>query len=96
MIKLKNILQEKKDLDSKQIQYIARLTNMNDHTQARKHLAKLLGNKKLVKMYEHLYELHLYFRDINDLKDARARLDKELFRLADRKFGNFKDIYGAF
>jgi hypothetical protein len=44
-------------------------------------------------MYEHIFELHLYFRDINDLKSARERLDKELFRLADRKFGNFKDVY---
>jgi hypothetical protein len=93
MIKLKNILQEKKDLDNKQIDYLEKLTDRNEHTLARKHLAKLIGNKKLVQMYEHIFELHLYFRDINDLKSARERLDKELFRLADRKFGNFKDVY---
>ena len=47
-------------------------------------------------MYDHISELHLYFNDINDIKDARARLDKELFDKAKRQFSNFKDVYGAF
>ena len=96
MIKLKNILQEKKDLDNKHIDKLEKLTDRNYHTEARRYLAKLIGNKKLVQMYDHIDKLHIYFRDINDLKDARNRLDKMLFKQAEREFSNFKDIYGAF
>ena len=35
MIKLKNILTEKKDLDSKTIQKVAALTDRNNHTESR-------------------------------------------------------------
>ena len=31
--------------------------------------------------------------DMNDLKDARTRLDKILFKQAEKEFSNFKDIY---
>lgn len=93
MVKLKNILQEKKDLDNRHIDKLEKLTDRNYHTEARKYLAKLIGHKKLVEMYEHIDKLHIYFRDINDLKSARERLDKELFDKANRMFGNFKDVY---
>jgi hypothetical protein len=93
MIKLKTILQEKKDLDNKHIDQLEKLTDRNAHTAARRYLANLIGHKKLVQMYDHIYKLHYYFRDINDLRDARDRLDKELFDKANRMFGNFKDAY---
>ena len=44
-------------------------------------------------MYEHIDALHIFFRDMNDLKDARTRLDKILFKQAEKEFSNFKDIY---
>ena len=46
-----------------------------------------------VQMYDHINELHIYFNDANDIRDARDRLDKELFDKANRMFGNFKDVY---
>ena len=93
MIKLKTILQEKKDLDNKHIDHLEKLTDRNEHTAARKYLADLIGHKKLVEMYDHIDKLHYYFRDMNNLRDARDRLDKELFDKANRMFGNFKDVY---
>jgi hypothetical protein len=93
MIKLKTILQEKKDLDNKHIDQLEKLTDRNEHTAARRYLADLIGHKKLVEMYDHIDKLHYYFRDMNDLRDARDRLDKELFDKANRMFGNFKDAY---
>ena len=68
MIKLKNILQEKKEVKQVDIDKLAKLTDRNAHTSARRYLAKLIGHKKLVKMYDHISELHLYFNDINDIK----------------------------
>ena len=96
MIKLKNILSEKKDLHQVHIDKIAALTDRNNHTKARMFLAQMVGDKKLVKMYGHIFELSLYLRDMSKLNVARDRLDKELFRQAERKFSNFKDIHGAF
>lgn len=93
MIKLKTILQEKKDLDNKHIDQLEKLTDRNAHTAARRYLADLIGHKKLVQMYDHINELHIYFNDANDIRDARDRLDKELFDKANRMFGNFKDVY---
>ena len=96
MIKLKHILTEKKDLHQVHIDKIATLTDRNNHTKARMFLAQMVGDKKLVKMYDHINELSLYLRDMSKLNVARDRLDKELFRQAERKFSNFKDIDGAF
>ena len=96
MIKLKNILSEKKDLHQVHIDKIATLTDRNNHTKARMFLAQMIGDKKLVSMYGHIFELSLYLRDMSKLRDARDRLDKELFRQAERKFSNFKDINSAF
>ena len=96
MIKLKHILSEKKDLHQVHIDKIAALTDRNNHTKARMFLAQMIGDKKLVSMYGHIFELSLYLRDMSKLNVARDRLDKELFRQAERKFSNFKDINGAF
>ena len=96
MIKLKNILSEKKELNKVHIDKIAALTDRNNHTKARMFLAQMIGDKKLVSMYGHIFELSLYLRDMSKLRDARDRLDKELFRQAERKFSNFKDINSAF
>ena len=96
MIKLKNILSEKKELNKVHIDKIAALTDRNNHTKARMFLAQMIGDKKLVSMYGHIFELSLYLRDMGKLQDVRNRLDKELFRQAQRKFSNFKDIDGAF
>ena len=96
MVKLKNILQEKKDLDNRHIDKLEKLTDRNYHTEARKYLAKLIGHKKLVEMYEHIDKLHIYFRDINDLKSARERLDKELFAQAKKMYSDYDIIHNAF
>ena len=52
MIKLKNILLEKKELDSKTIQKVAALTDRNNHTESRMLLAKVMGDKKLFTAYQ--------------------------------------------
>ena len=92
MIKLKNILTEKKDLHQVHIDKIAVMTDRNNHTKARMFLAQMIGDKKLVSMYGHIFELSLYLRDMSKLNVARDRLDKELFKQAKKKLSIFKDI----
>ena len=96
MIKLKTILTEKKELGGAMIDRIYNLTDRNAHNMARETLAKAMGNKVLIKNYQALSTLHTLFRDMNDLKDARARLDKMLFTQAKKMYSDYEQIYGAF
>ncbi len=78
MIKLKNILTEKKELGGALINKIERLTDVNNHNEARLVLAKEMKLRILVKGYESLIVLHTIFNQMNELMHARAKLDKEL------------------
>ena len=108
MIKLKDLypnqasfmketrLTEKKELGGAMIDKIYNLTDRNAHNMARETLAKAMGNKKLLKAYEAISALHTFFYDMNDLMDARRRLDKDLFKQAKKMYDNYDDVYGAF
>ncbi len=91
-------LTEKKELDSKTIGYITRMTNTNNHNAARHMLASdFLGkNSPLVTSYKALMTLHDYLRDMNDLTKVRDKLDKKLFAGAERVYSNMDDIHKAF
>ena len=96
MVKLKNLLVEKKELGGAMIDKIYNLTDRNAHNMARETLAKAMGSRVLVKNYQALSTLHTLFRDMNDLKDARARLDKMLFAQAKKMYDNYNDIHVEF
>ncbi len=96
MMKLKNLLTEKKELGGAMIDKISNLTDRNAHNMARETLAKAMGSRVLVKNYQALSTLHTLFRDMNDLKDARARLDKMLFAQAEKMYSDYKDIYNSY
>ena len=96
MIKLKNILTEKKELGGALINKIERLTDVNNHNEARLVLAKEMKLRILVKGYESLIVLHTIFNQMNELMQAREKLDKMLFNGAKRVYGNYDDIHGAF
>ena len=95
-MKLKSLLLEKKELDSSIVSKIQSLTSKNAHNMARETLAKAMGNKKLLKAYEAINTLHTFFYDMNDLMDARRRLDKDLFKQAKKMYSDYEQIYGAF
>ena len=95
-MKLKSLLTEKKELGGAMIDKISNLTDRNAHNMARETLAKAMGSRVLVKNYQALSTLHTLFRDMNDLKDARARLDKMLFAQAEKMYIDYKDIYNAY
>ena len=92
----KNLLLEKVDLDQRIVDKIAKLTDINNHNEARIVLAKEMKLKNLVKSYEAIMVLHDQFRDMNLLMNARQKLDGWLMDGAKRKYGNFKDIYQAY
>ena len=98
MIKLKEILTEKKELGGAMINVIDRLTDSNNHNEARLQLAKsFLGkNSPLVKGYESLIALHNLLGDMNTLMKAREKMDKMLFTGAKRVYSDYDAIQGVF
>tara|TARA_Y100000034_G_scaffold21529_1_gene24756 strand:+ start:144 stop:434 length:291 start_codon:yes stop_codon:yes gene_type:complete len=95
MIKLKNIITEKKELDAKTIQAVVKMTDSNAHNYARLELAQALRNKKLQKVYQALIVLHQHTGQMNDLITVRHTLDKELKYQLQKTYGNFDEIWGS-
>ena len=96
MIKLKDILTEKNELGGALINKIERLTDINNHNEARLELAKQMKLKNLVKAYEALMVLHNTFNQMNELMKAREKLDNMLFTGAKRMYSDYEQIQGAF
>ena len=67
MIKLKDIINEKKqlnekrELDTKFLTQIHMLTQRNNHTEARRKLSSWMGNHKLMSFYEAMETLNKVF-----------------------------------
>ena len=93
MIKLKNILTEKKDLDSKTLKLVATLTDRNNHTESRILLAKAINDKKLFKAYQGLLVVQDYLGRANETNIARRYLDLRLKDGLNKKFSNFDEIW---
>ena len=95
---MKQLITEGKELDSKIIAKIAKLTDYNNHTEARMLLAKTLGSssKKILKAYEAIDTISTFLGRGNETMHARAALDKILFAKAKSVYSNFKEINGAF
>ena len=96
MIKLRKLITEKQELNAPSIKTLAKLTDINNHTRARLALAQYIGDKRLIRAYQGIMYVEELLRDSNDTNKARARLDKQLFYKAKKKYGNFDDIHGAF
>ena len=90
------MLTEKKELGGALINKIERLTDKNNHNEARLELAKQMKLKNLVKAYEALMVLHDTFNQMNELMHAREKLDKDLFKQAKKMYSDYDSIEGAF
>ena len=97
IIKMKDILLEKKDLDSKKIKTISKMVDRNNHTEARLMLAQMLVNSKLVKYYTAILQLNDVFwgKTPPELSKLNAKMEKELYRQLVRTYSNYEEIYKA-
>tara|TARA_A100001391_G_C5024188_1_gene266675 strand:+ start:425 stop:727 length:303 start_codon:yes stop_codon:yes gene_type:complete len=93
---IQGVINEKKELGGAYIDSIRMLTDRNSHTRARAELARALGDKRLINAYEGLMYVEDLLRDSNDIKKARARLDKMLFAKSKKVYSNHDIIMGVF
>ena len=96
MIKLKNILLEKREFDSKYVQKVDKMTNSNNHTEARIYLSMMLRNKKLEKFYRAMKELNDVFGGYGpELSKLNQKMEKQLYQHLKHQFSNAKEIIGV-
>ena len=101
MIKLKDIIREKKqliekkELDSKTIDAIEKMTQSNAHTHARIELSQAVRNKRLEKAYRGIYEVEKFFNDSFGITPIRDRIDQYLERYVKAKFSNYEEIWSV-
>ena len=96
MIKLKNILLEKKDLHPRVIKDVAKMTQRNNHTEARGVLSHAMGNKKLVKFYKAMAELNDVFGGFpGPASKLNEMMEQQLYKQMYRKWSNYEEIYNV-
>ena len=97
MIKLKDILTEKKELGGALIHKIDMLTDSNNHSMARRVLAMAMGNKKLASVYGSMEEINIALGHLPpELSKLRNKLDKDLFKQAKKTYSDYEQISGVF
>ena len=97
MIKLSGLITEKKELGGALINKIERLTDRNNHNEARKVLAAAMGAKRFAKAYAAMEELNVALGYLPpELGKLRDRLDKKLFAQAKKMYSDYDAISGAF
>jgi len=95
MIKLKDIITEAKKLDQKYLDKIHKLTQRNNHTQARIFLSVMIENKKLIKFYNAMMELNDVFGGYgSELNKLNQKMEKVLYKDIKRKYANSAEIIG--
>jgi len=96
-MKLKSLLLEKKELDSKAIGYMKQLTARNNHTMARYQLALQLKDKRLMKLYSGIIDIQNAYGSLpSELSKFRQSLEKDLFGQAKRMYSNYDELNKAF
>jgi len=89
-------LEEKKEMNPKVIEKIAKLTDRNDHNESLLLLAKELGDKQAVKLLGSIKDMHkVYGHMPQELIGLRNAIFDNLMRQSKNKFDNHKDVYGA-
>ena len=97
MLKEVNWLGEARALDPKWVDKLAQLTDRNQHNEAVKVLAKMLGRKQEEKIMDHMMQIHSIERSMSpNLIAYRTELMNRMLKMADRMFSNAKDIHQAF
>ena len=92
----KQHISEKRKVTSAQIQKFAQMTDQNQHTEVRLQIAKIIGDKGLIKKYEKLKKDQDKAGSLTGpLQKTRQQLDKELLSRAFDELDNARAVMGA-
>ena len=95
MIKMKDILTEKKKMQQVYLDKLHQLTQRNNHTDARVFLSIMMGNKKLEKFYKAMHELNDVFGGYGpELSKLNQKMEKELYKSIKKYYLNSAEVIG--
>ena len=95
MLKLKDILTEKKKMQPVYLTKLNQLTQRNNHTDARVFLSIMMGNKKLEKFYKAMHELNDVLGGYGpELSKLNQKMDKELYKSIKKYYLNSAEVIG--
>ena len=89
-------LQEKTALDQKVVDKIYKLTDRNDHNASVILLARMLNDKRAIKLMNHIVAIHKVRNDMSGLIVVRREILDDLLNQAKKKYSNYDDIYDSF
>ena len=95
MIKLKDILNEKKEFKGNLKMIASMNKKKHDSTIARIEVADRLPHKSMSQVYNHIYKLELNLNYPPALKKVRDLADKNLFKLVKGMVSNPNDVIKA-
>ena len=98
MIKLKNILLEKRELDPKYVKELSKMTDRNNHLGARTYLSYFLGGSKskMRQYWDAASQINVVFGHTPpELSKLNQKMEKRLYKAIKQKFGNADEIIGA-
>tara|TARA_Y100000996_G_scaffold306745_1_gene243594 strand:+ start:1009 stop:1293 length:285 start_codon:yes stop_codon:yes gene_type:complete len=90
MIKMKNILLEKKEFDEKFIRKAMKMKPI----EARIFLSTMINDKKLKSAFEGVKSIETYLGYVMKKNDMVNRLDMSLKMGLDKKYSNYQEIIG--
>ena len=98
MIKLKNILLEKRELNPKYVKELSQMTDRNDHLGARTYLSYFLGGSKskMRQYWDAASQINVVFGHTPpELSKLNQKMEKKMYKDIKKKFSNADEIIGA-
>ena len=95
IIKMKDLLTEKKKMGQTALNSIHKRTQTNNHTENRLIISRALKNKKLEKFYKAMLDLNDVFGGYGpELSKLNQKMEKELYKSIQKTYANSAEIIG--
>ena len=92
-----DMIAEAKEFPQSEVDKLEKMTDTNDHNGSVLHLAKMMKERKVIKMMELLTQMHKVSGHMtNDMIGIRKGLLDTMLLKAKSQYSNYKDVYNAF
>ena len=92
-----NTISEAKEFPQSEVDKLGKMTDVNDHNGSVLYLAKMMKERKVIKMMELLIQMHKAGGHMtSDMINIRKGLLDTILLKAKSQYSNYKDVYSAF
>ena len=91
------MIAEAKEFPQSEVDKLEKMTDVNDHNGSVLYLAKMMKERKVIKMMELLIQMHKAGGHMtSDMINIRKGLLDTILLKAKSQYSNYKDVYNAF